>query len=93
MSKGQGLIPYVIFGIVGFAGSWLGGYILNGPEKASAAIEKVDTKVNGIQSNLLLLCSDYSQTVYRMDQNIQNVGKALDIEVVVGKSDSNPCKP
>jgi hypothetical protein len=57
---------------------------LNGPDNAAAATSALDQKVN-------LLCNDYTNTVSRMDQNIQNIGKAVKAPVVVGSTNTNPC--
>lgn len=60
-----------------------------------ATTDKVNTvsdAQNQTASTLRALCTDYGQTVSRLDQNLQAIGKALKVNVVVGKVDSDPCK-
>lgn len=93
MKRGQLINAGVIIVAVATAGlTWLGNYVLNSPAKEAAANIKTSQSVDILDKKLSTLCNDYGQTVSRMDQNIQNIGKALKVSIVVGKTDNDPCK-
>ncbi len=81
-----------MMGIIGFAGSWLGGYILNSPKETQQALASVTNDVSEVKTRLSLLCNDYGQTVSRVDQNLQIIGSALKVKVVTGRTNTDPCK-
>lgn len=81
-----------IIGVISFGASWLGNYILNSPTQSANAINVVQTDVNKLDSRLTVFCNDYQQTVSRVDQNLQIIGRALKVSVVSGSSNSNPCQ-
>lgn len=62
---------------------------------AGTANTRADTASQDITKTstaLHTLCNDYSQTVYRIDQNLQILGKALKADIVSGNSNVNPCQ-
>lgn len=78
------------------AGNWMVEHVFNSPDVISAKIETVQNdlgaRVSKQETIISTLCNDYGQTVSRMDQNIQNISKALKVPVVTGKANSDPCK-
>lgn len=91
--KGQAAFGAIaLTALITSASTWLGGYILNSPGQAAAVAQGLKDEIQIQRNKLDLLCNDYGQTIYRMDQNIQNLARAFEVPVVVGKADANPCK-
>lgn len=85
LKKGQAIVGAIIVSsIVTSAATWFANHFLDAPEAQGAEINELNTKVK-------LLCNDYGQTVSRMDQNLQNIGNALKVPIVVGNANSDPC--
>lgn len=89
-NKGQVMTPALvavamISSIATTAGGWLVNRVLESPESQAAAVGLLQGKVD-------LLCNDYVNTISRMDQNIQNIARAIKATVVMGVANSNPCK-
>lgn len=81
------LITASLTGVV----NWLTNRILNSPNEAALALTETQDEVTQTRNVLSTLCNDYQQTVSRVDQNMQAIGKALKVNVVAGRADANPC--
>lgn len=84
-SRGQISVPVasvgaIVIAIIGWTSSYFGNMATQ-----QAAVAAVSARED-------LLCNNYVETVSRIDQNLQNIGEALKVTVVVGASNSNPCK-
>ena len=91
--KGQGTFPLVILTALVMQGAnWTADYFLKSPEKADTKIEILANKLTTQTQILSTLCNDYGQTISRLDQNVQNIGRSFNVPVVIGKSNSNPCE-
>jgi len=58
----------------------------------SSDIKRTSDELQATKTTVRVLCNDYGQTVSRMDQNLQAIGKALRVNVVSGSSNIDPCK-
>lgn len=85
-------MPIIGAALLSAAATWLFGYVINSPQNAAASVASVRDSVTKVEGRLATLCNDYGQTVSRLDQNLQILGQALKAPVVVGKSNTDPCK-
>lgn len=60
--------------------------------EAKGTADSIKGDVSTLKQSLAQLCNDYGQTIYRIDQNQQNIAAAVHATVVVGKSNLDPCK-
>ena len=88
---GQISLPIASVGAILVAAvSWTAAYFGN-LSAQSAAVGSVQANIDKVDSRVSLLCNDYGQTVSRVDQNLQAIGRALKVSIVSGNSNVNPC--